>query len=145
MYFIGHISKDSSRAKDSNYGVAQFQTSGDSPEPGTLKVICGDILPEFTKQDRLRVYGNPEVSEKYGPQLKIDSILPEPRNAQGYRNFLIHRVSTSGPSAPTFCSRASATNCGRCSKKQRSGFSRSRGLARSWPAAWWRIPNRASP
>ena len=34
------------------------------------------ILPEFTKQDRLRVYGNPEVSEKYGPRLKIDSILP---------------------------------------------------------------------
>ena len=50
MYFIGNITREVFRSKDSDYAVVVFQTSEDGPDPGAQKVIFGAILKEFTKR-----------------------------------------------------------------------------------------------
>jgi hypothetical protein len=100
MYFIGNITREVFRSKDSDYAVVVFQTSEDGPDPGAQKVIFGAILKEFTKQDRLRVYGSPKVSEKYGPQFHVESMMRELKSPEQYRSFMINEVAGIGPRRP---------------------------------------------
>ena len=97
MHFIGNIARTVFRSKDSDYAVVLFQTSEDSPEPGAQKIIVGAILREFTPQDRLRVYGSAEVSEKYGPQFHVESIMRELRSPEQFRSFMVNNVAGIGP------------------------------------------------
>ena len=80
MYLIGNIARQIFRKQDSDFAILLFETTEDSPEPSEQKIIIGDVLREFTAQDRLRVYGGPEVSEKYGPQFRIESVMRELRD-----------------------------------------------------------------
>ena len=100
MYFLGHLVKKVYRPSPEKYpefGIATLHTIDEGTEPDTDIPLKGLILKEFTPQDLLRVFGEWEDHDRYGRQFRADSILREPRNAQGYRNFLIHRVSGVGP------------------------------------------------
>jgi exodeoxyribonuclease V alpha subunit len=100
MYFLGHLVRKVFRPcpdKSPEFGIATLHTIDEGMEPDTDIPLKGLILKEFTPQDLLRVFGEWEDHDRYGRQFKATSILREPRNAQGYRNFLIHRVSGVGP------------------------------------------------
>jgi exodeoxyribonuclease V alpha subunit len=97
MYLIGNIARQIFRKQDSDFAILLFETTEDSPEPSEQKIIIGDVLREFTAQDRLRVYGDPEVSEKYGPQFRIESVMRELRDPNDFRAFMINNVAGIGP------------------------------------------------
>lgn len=95
--YKGQITKIVFRKEE--FGIAKFRKIEGNEEGGDEITVVGVLLPNITGRETLEIFGNWEDTDKYGKQLRIESMqLAKPTTPQELIRYLIDYIPGVGPS-----------------------------------------------